>query len=346
MASVSDDRTPPTLLSIPREIREQIFSYLLHPTAISVPIASESTRQLKSFDLRLLLTCSQIHDEALSVFRRQNIFVRISTPFAEAEHWVSIHGAVPIVRMKVNANKINIHHLHARIESPRFSQLRLQSANSFFVLLENLEQFTQHWFYTDVTNPGQNRHLRVTLEIKHPYAAEYDDDAIPKRLQRQLIYPFRLVKGLESFHLIGNRLPSIEKEIREAQAVPNKSAREILEETCKLKDEGNAAFKEKKWDEALQLYIEAFKVMYVICEGRQRSVWGDGSFQTYISGGQYDGQFAQQVRIVLRISLVANVIAVYLKLGQYDEARFWGMRTINMIRESMGKCISFGVPSL
>ena len=97
--------------------------------------------------------------------------------------------------------------------------------------------------------------------------------------------------------------------------MPNKSARELLEETCKLKDQGNAAFKEKRWKEALQLYFDAFKAMYIICDGGREQVWGDGSFQTYISGGQYDGQFAQQVRIVLRINLVANVVANVSEVG-------------------------------
>lgn len=76
--------------------------------------------------------------------------------------------------------------------------------------------------------------------------------------------------------------------------------------------------------------------MYIIIDGRVRSVWGDGTFQCQISGGMYDGEFAQQVRIVLRISLVANVVATYLKRGEYEEARFWGLRTIALVRQGMG----------
>lgn len=266
--------------------------------------------------------------------------MRISTPFAEAEHWVSIHGSVPVVRYKGDVNKFRLHHLDCKIDSRRFSEPRHQSANSFIVLLEDLGAFTQHWFFTDVTNPGQNSHLRLTLDIKDPYAAAHDEGVLPKRMQRQLLEPFGRIKDLDIFIINGTHFSSIEKEVRAEQAIPNKSPMECLEETTRLKDAGNVAFKEKKWDEALQLYIDAFDAMYVICRGRQRSVWGDGSFQVNVIGGQYDGRFAQQVRIMLRITLVSNVVAVYLKKEEYDEARFWGMRSIALIRHSMGKCTS------
>lgn len=337
MASVSSNNmSTPTLLSIPREIRESIFSYLLLPSLTTIGVPKERPRQLRTFDLRLLRTCSQIYAEALSVFRRHNVFVRISTPFAEAEHWVSIHGSVPVVRTNGKAVTFSLHHLSCKIDPPRFSEPSSSPANSFVLLIEDLEAFTQHWFYTDVTNPGQNAHLRLTLDIKNPYAAAYDEDAMPIRLQRQLLEPFRLIKGLASFVVNGNHSKSIEQEVRAEQAKPKRTPVECLEETTRLKDQGNAAFKEQKWDEALQLYIDAFAAMFIICEGRHRSVWGDAYFQGYISTGQYAGQASQQVRIMLRITLIANVIAVYLKMGDYSEAKFWGMRSIVLIRESMG----------
>ena len=33
---------------------------------------------------------------------------------------------------------------------------------------------------------------------------------------------------------------------------------------------------------------------------------------------------------------MANTCLVYLKMGDYPEVTFWGMRSINMIREAMG----------
>lgn len=34
--------------------------------------------------------------------------------------------------------------------------------------------------------------------------------------------------------------------------------------------------------------------------------------------------------------LVANIILAYLKLANYDEAKFWGIRSINLFRGTMG----------
>lgn len=244
------------------------------------------------------------------------------------------------MRIKGNVSKFVLHHLDCKIDSPRFSELGPQSANSFVVLLEDLVAFTQHWFYTDVTNPGQNEHLRLTLDIKDPYAAAHDDGVLPKRLQRQLLDPFGRIKGLDSFIVNGPHFPSIEKDVRAEQAVPNKTPRACLEEATRLKDAGNLAFKEQKWDDALQLYLDAFNAIYIVCKGRKRSIWGDGSFQVIISGGKHDGEFAQQVRIILRITLVANVVAVYLKKEEFEEARYWGLRSINLMRQSMGEYIN------
>ena len=40
--------------------------------------------------------------------------------------------------------------------------------------------------------------------------------------------------------------------------------------------------------------------------------------------------------MTLRIKLVANMVEVYLKLGLPIEAKFWGWRSINLVRENMG----------
>ena len=73
----------------------------------------------------------------------------------------------------------------------------------------------------------------------------------------------------------------------------------------------------------------------IICDGRRRSIWGDAYFQVQCKGGAFDGQEAQIVRLVLRVRLVSNSVMAYLKLEDYEEARFWGMRSINMMRGSL-----------
>lgn len=40
--------------------------------------------------------------------------------------------------------------------------------------------------------------------------------------------------------------------------------------------------------------------------------------------------------MVLRITLVADTILALLRLGRHDDAHFWGMRSINLMRAHLG----------
>lgn len=40
--------------------------------------------------------------------------------------------------------------------------------------------------------------------------------------------------------------------------------------------------------------------------------------------------------MILRIQLVGGVVRAYSALSEWEEARFWGMRTINIVREQVG----------
>ena len=50
----------------------------------------------------------------------------------------------------------------------------------------------------------------------------------------------------------------------------------------------------------------------------------------------FKGKNGQAERLVLRVQLVANTTLTYLKLQDWEEAKFWGMRSIRMLREAMG----------
>lgn len=175
----------------------------------------------------------------------------------------------------------------------------------------------------------------MTLKLQDPYQLSFEERPIPKSLQRKLIEPFGCVKGLDETQIQGEHYDSIEKTLREEMAVPYPTVEKCLSEATVLKDAGNKALKVKQYQEALRLYRESFLQLMIVCDGRRRSIWGDSYFQTRCRGGEFDGQSAQMVRMVLRIRLVSNTVMAYLKLEDYEEARFWGLRTINLMRSSM-----------
>lgn len=116
--------------------------------------------------------------------------------------------------------------------------------------------------------------------------------------------------------------------------VPYDTPERCLEEATRLKDKGNEVLK-KSPQQAIELYIEAFKKIHIICKGRRRSIWGDGWFDIILRSGPFKDQHGQMVRMVLRVRLVANVVKAYLDLQDYVEAHFWGLRTINLMRQGM-----------
>ena len=319
-------------LSLPGEIREAIY----HEVLCSVNNKFDAGNQYKkyAFDLNLFLTCQQVYQEARTVFRRDNIFISIETPWPEAQNHVAIDGYVPIVISGDKAMRFQHMHMKAKINAPQFSQ-SAEPMRRFVILVDDLPLFTEMWYYSDLTHPGMNAHLRMTLTLRDPYALAFEEKPIPKVIQKKLLEPFGSVKGLYEVEVQGEHYESVEKTMREKMAVPYPTVEKCLEESTRFKDAGNAALKAGKYKEALGLYQKAFLQIMIVCEGRRRSIWGDAYFQVQCNGGQFHEQNAQLVRLVLRIRLVSNTVMAYLKLEDFEEAVFWGMRTINLLQLNM-----------
>ena len=331
--------TPPTLLTLPAEIRELIYTKLLSPIEVKKPMENDPEgHKHYRFDLRVLRTNRQVHAEARAVFRRLNVFVAIETPWPEAQEHVRLEGFVPLVITGDAALAFKPVHLRVHINVLQYSrqQLRDWSPQRFIILREDLEAFCQMWMYSDLGHVGMNAHLTLLLDLQDPYAAEYDGAALPKALQKQLLEPFGCIKGLDAVSVTGKHYQSIEQAVRDAMAVPYRSPEQCLEEGNRLKDEGNVTLQAVRYRDAIRLYEQAFLAIHIVCEGRRRSVWADGYFQTMLREGEWKGQQAHSVRVLLRARLVANIVLAYVKLEDFEEAHFWGMRTINLLQEGLG----------
>ena len=320
------------LLDLPAEIRELIYHMVLSPI--------ENKRDLgdgyKSYryDLNILRVNRQLYFEARKVFRHDNIFVSIETPWPQAQQPVALEGYVPIVICEGRAENFTHTHLAVTIDAPGF-EVSAQEPRKFVILVDDLATFCEMWYYSDLGHPGLNNHLRLTLQLRNPNALEFEDKPIPKALQQQLLKPFGMVKGLHEVRVRGEHYESIAKQMREEMDVPYESPEKCLEKGTRLKDAGNAELQKKNYVEAIRLYEEAFRAIHIICIGRRRSIWGDAFFHEELKSGEFKGQFGQIVRLVLRVRLVANIVLAYLKMEDYTEAHFWGMRSISIMRQSV-----------
>lgn len=222
------------------------------------------------------------------------------------------------------------------IDAPQYGTLDRDN-RKFVMLADDLHLFTRMWFYSDLSYAADlNPHLQLALDVRHPFdepAAE--PTPVPVAVQRRLMLPFRAVKNLRELRVTGTVDAAVEKELRAAMAVPYDSPERCLEEAARLKDEGNTLLKAQP-RRALELYLQAFEKVHVINEGRKRSIWADAWFHKQLRGGPYDGQYGQGARVILRVKLVANVLMAFVTMKEWDEAQFWGRRTISLVRSTVG----------
>ncbi|KAK6851709.1 hypothetical protein PG995_011834 [Apiospora arundinis] len=333
-----------SFLTLPPEIREEIYRIILHPDANRVAGRDEYTDYDYRPALVLFRLSTQIYWEARRIFRDLNVFVRIETPWPEAHHHVAFEGHVPILMKHARAAAFKGHSLAVAIGAPH-TLMQEAEPQHFVILLDDLDKFATTWRYADLTNPGLNGYLTLTLQLRDPhYVPELCEEvrAVPKWRQRQLLLPFGAVKGLRETVVTSDPKTtakpffSVENELRAAQQVPHASPAACLAETSRLKAEGTKLLSAGKYHEALALYTRAWEAMHVVVKGRQRHVHAEAFFAGELREEPYVGKNGQLERLVLRVQLVANTVLAYLKLEDWDEARFWGMRTITTMRQSIG----------
>ena len=109
--------------------------------------------------------------------------------------------------------------------------------------------------------------------------------------------------------------------------------------------EGNAELTAGNFHAALKLYTEAWEAMHVVVKGRQRHIHADAFFGRELKEDPFKGKNGQAERLILRVQLVANTCQAYLKLENWEEACFWGMRSIRMLREAMGADENHDIPA-
>ncbi|KAF1916580.1 hypothetical protein BDU57DRAFT_447937 [Ampelomyces quisqualis] len=341
---------PFPFLALPLELRESIYSLYFKPA--DRLHCNDSLNEkgffggVYDFDFDLYRVNRQVYSEAQGVWRRENVFVKIATPWPsagmyrvylmseEGREWsdedgvglanhVASKGLVPIVCTDQRADLFSTHHALVQITVP-FQQAIPE--HTVVVLLDDLHLFTQTWYYSTLSYPMLNHRLSTTFVLRNP--------STPTTLQRRLLLPFEKIKGLHHMQVSGYE-PSIHKELQRLMAVPLPSLTQCCDEAADLMDQGDIALSRNDPEEALDLYIDSFRAIHILIHQRTRHVLAGAFFHASISSGRFAGQAGITVRVILRLKLVARCVLAYLKLSQLAEAAFWGSRSIRIMRESM-----------
>ncbi|KAF2875772.1 hypothetical protein BDV95DRAFT_537419 [Massariosphaeria phaeospora] len=339
---------PFPIMRLPLELRESIYAHYYVPDAGGVARDSEGGFfQSYDFDLRLNRVSKQVHAEAMKVFRRQFVFVKVQTPWPTAEYHkrakdrsmlivciavthISQEGPVPIVVAGEQAAKFDYHHATVSICAPIH---QAEADYSLIILLKDLYLFSRVWFYSTLSYPRLNDHLRVDFTLRSDVQEPEDNKTMSIARQKQMLLPFGEVNGLHEVVVEGYD-EDVKQELQRRMAVPHDTVQQCCEKATDLMLEGDRVLAEGNAVEALQLYNQAFHALHILVKDRTRRVLAEVFFQETIATGRYSGQVGYTVRIILRIKLVSRVVGAYLKLQQWEEAAFWGMRSINLMQDA------------
>ncbi|EOA86571.1 uncharacterized protein SETTUDRAFT_162810 [Exserohilum turcica Et28A] len=348
-------------LRLPLELREQVYSHYFHPGDHLVQNADLEARGFYGgvyrWDLSVLHVCKQVYAESKKVWRRENVFVKVATPWPSAVlvNHISSEGLVPIVCTDAKADAFADHHAVVQITAPFHGVV---PEHTVVMLVDDLHLFTKTWYYSALSYPMLNERLSTTFILRNPaktgteFSHDDDDDVaaatapgqkeglgVPIALQKKLLLPFEHVKGLHGIRIYGYS-SSVKAELARLQALPVPSLQESLESATDLMAAGDAALathtpsKEDAAQRALDLYKQAFHAIHILIHGRSRRVLADVFFHDTIPSGRYAGQTGLTVRVILRLKLVARTIAAYNQLAQWHESAFWGMRSAHILDDN------------
>ncbi|KAI1436117.1 hypothetical protein GGR50DRAFT_256800 [Xylaria sp. CBS 124048] len=325
------------LLSLPPEIRDQIYTTILHPDNNRIHFPNEYSKYNFRGALVLFRLNRQIYHEARDVLRRLNVFVRIETPWSEVEKHVYEIGHTPILVYGPPASRFNWHTLQVTVETPTLPTSE-DGPCHFVMLADDLPAFTKTWFYWHLSHLGLNQWLALKLHLRDPYAPDRDEIFTRREIQRKLFLPFGDIKGLHSVSVIGDSAPNatIVAEMRALQAVEPASPEQCLVECIRLKNEGNALLQEGEMHAALEVYTRAWEAIHIVIKGQARHIHAERYFARNLVDEPFEGKNGQIERMSLRLQLVANTCLAYLKLCDWEQLLFWGMRTIRLMRQASG----------
>ncbi|KAI0398909.1 hypothetical protein F4802DRAFT_84845 [Xylaria palmicola] len=325
------------LLRLPPEIRDQIYSIILRPGNNRTSIADGYTDYDYRDALVLFRLNRHIYYEARDVFRTLNVFLRVETPWSEAEQHINVVGHVPILMQGDRASRFQGYTLQATVETPAAGEPET-GLHHFVMLADDLPGFTKAWFYWNLSHPGLNKWLSLRLCLRDPYAPEWDEKHVRREVQRKVLLPFGDVKDLSDFSVAGDPKPqpSIVAELRALQALRPDPPEKCLAKCVGLKNEGNHLLKKGEIRAALEVYTRAWEAIHIVVKGRQRHVHAEAFFARELVEEPFAGKNGQLERMNLRLQLVANTCLAYLQLSDWHELRFWGMRTIQLMRQATG----------
>ncbi|KAG8526032.1 uncharacterized protein KY384_000794 [Bacidia gigantensis] len=307
-----------------------------------------------TYPIPLFLLSRQIHTETLPLFRSLNRFVKISTPWSEAIRHINSEGGVGVVAIGSQATDFQNFHLRVLISTAMVPGMGTTDPENYDMITEmgELEGFVRTWGFSHLNSARHlNPHLVLRVDLKEPYPRQSTGQAAKQKgldvaLQTRLLSPFGKLKDLNQMLFDFHGRPffeggDVDEEVKEMvikeQAIPELTPEERIQRCKELGIEGEVCIGKKEYKQAIDCYLKAFEAVHIYHteSGRKREVHCDSYYAVELRDGDYRGQFGHLVRIMLRISLVARVMDAFIKLQEWEDALFWGRRSISTFKSSL-----------
>ncbi|KAL9100079.1 MAG: hypothetical protein Q9163_004503 [Psora crenata] len=340
-----------SFFSFPPEVREHIYKILLRSVNNRYHATEGDGGPYYHFDLRILRVSRLIRHEAIKVFQ-DNVFVKITTPWPETLLHVYSESSTAMVTTGLQASYFQSYHLRVYVDAPNLTpwSAATNEVYSMITCVEELDALTRLWHFSNLNGLRQiNPHLRLRLDLQNPHVRH---ERIPKALQRRLILPFGNVKDLHSTEFNFHGKPffghAVDEDVRETvirtQNLPTPTPEECIASALAHKEAGNQKMQAKGYNAALQEYFKAFEAIHIFIKGRKREIHCDNYYAHQLRSGVYQHLYGHYVRMMLRIQLVANTVFAYIKMENWEEAYFWGRRSVVLFRSTMTNSEEIGGP--
>lgn len=317
-----------SLLGLPLEIRESIFDHILQPNLRQ----KQYNRPHYVFDIALFRVCSQISQEAQSVFtRKYHIILFRSNSSVVGD--MAAQNAVPVVKIGPKAGLCRNHIMKVTVSYTGVGTSADKTDKHLTaILLKDLPKFCKAWFYWYGKNSLWEK--KITIEFNDNGSAIFANGKLPIHIQEKLLLPFGILCLKDCTKIKGQwHDQSVEHTLREMIESPEATPLERLKKCENIKDSGNQALTSGNYQKALDFYIQALDEIFVVCSGRNRLDTRKSYFDILLNDDHFPSQNGMEIYFLLRAKLAANILKTYLNMKNTHEALFWGLRAIDTMHE-------------
>lgn len=273
------------------------------------------------FHTQILCTNRQIYTEAISVFHRENIFIRFSTNHPTVRHFIWLSQGVLSLTLRDCIGSfgrivMDVNH-YCRIPSTTASHercdcMKVCSKTCVLVLeqLPNLLRTLRATSQQGTQELASSSFLITIFDILDQQSMEIQRQN-PTAIQ-SLLDPFKLLHAVEFLDINGPVNEKYKRSVIASARQPEPTVAEIITAASAIEEKAEEAFREEQFDLSLSLCQSALREFQV------NRYWPE--YTGKITTGEYAGLSTPEAVRLFKVRIHQNLALAFLKAGQFQKA--------------------------